>query len=259
MPRQPFLAFFEKKRGGLFEIGADVLGKRPELELLIAKCLMAWPMAEAEMATLLAQLLGVSKTNEAVLAVYQSLRRSTAQYAAISEAANIVITEPKDRELLDLILNVHKSIEAERNALTHGHFGTYSLLPDGIIWMNNKTYVDTRTQAELIDPSLGRDFIERMYSSVSIYKARDFEMIFTDIKNLGYYWHNFSRLLRLEDSTPHAELYRQICEEFRICLTQLCKPVPRPFGLETQPFVLPKSWKDFVVKKLLQLSPDRRR
>ena len=27
-------------------------------------------------------------------------------------------------------------------------------------------------------------------------------------------------------------------KEFRICLTQLCKPASRPFGLETQPFVL---------------------
>jgi hypothetical protein len=172
MPRQPFLPFFEKNRGGLVDISTQVLGSRPEIELWIAKCIMAWPHADTEMAVLLAQLMGATES-AAALAVYQTLRRATAQYESISAAASVVVTDPKNRELLDAILNVHESVERERNALTHGHFGTYSLLSDGVLWMNAKTYVDMRTHLELINPQPGAKFIENMYSSIRIYRRPD--------------------------------------------------------------------------------------
>jgi hypothetical protein len=131
MPRQPLLPIIQQNPGGRFEIGTHSLGQRPELEELIAKCLMAWPPTEAEMALLLAHLLGAGQS-EAVLAVFHSLRRSSAQREAISEAARVSIGET-ERELLSAIMNVHKSIEGERNALTHGHFGIYTNLADGIV------------------------------------------------------------------------------------------------------------------------------
>ena len=47
------------------------------------------------------------------------------------EAARAALSET-DNELIVAILDVHKSIEKERNALTHGHLGVYSELEDGI-------------------------------------------------------------------------------------------------------------------------------
>jgi hypothetical protein len=139
MPRQPLAPFIERNPGGRFDVGTHAIRQRPDLELLVANCLMAWPPTEAEMALLLAHLLGVDQS-VAALAVFHSLRRSSAQRDAISEAARVTLNGA-DQELLSAIFNAHKSVEGERNALTHGHFGIYSNLQDGIIWMDTKTYV----------------------------------------------------------------------------------------------------------------------
>src|ERR1700686_5445893 len=90
MSRQPLAPFVERNPSGHYNVGTHALGLRPELELIIAECLMAWPPAEAEMALILAQLLGASES-EAALVVFQSLRRSSAQREAISEAARVTL------------------------------------------------------------------------------------------------------------------------------------------------------------------------
>jgi hypothetical protein len=90
---------------------------------------MIWPPAEAEMALVLGLLLGAE--NAAAMAVFQSLRRSSSQREAIAEAGKIRLP-PSDQDLLNAVLNVHKSIEAERNALAYGHFGMYSELKDSL-------------------------------------------------------------------------------------------------------------------------------
>jgi uncharacterized membrane protein len=118
MPRQPFKPFADQNRGGMIDIGTRATEKRPELFALVGKCLTSWPHIEGEMALVLGQLLGAN--NAAALAVFQTLRRSSAQRDAISEAAKATLSET-DQELLTAILNVHKSVETERNALAHGH------------------------------------------------------------------------------------------------------------------------------------------
>ena len=236
MPRQPFLPFFNKNRGGLFDISTQVLGSRPETELWIAKCQMAWPHADTEMAVLLAQLMGATES-AAALAVYQTLRRATAQYKSISAAASVVITDPKNRELLEAILSVHEAVEKERNALTHGHFGTYSHLLDGVIWMNARTYVDMRTHLELINPQPGAKFIEKMYSNVFIYRAADLKKIFKNIQDVVNFWYNFSRYLRASDPEERDGRYARLCEQSRIAqeLEILRREKTPPIPLGSQP------------------------
>jgi hypothetical protein len=202
-----------RNREGHFDLGTHALRQRPELESIIGNCLMAWPMAEAEMALLLGQLLGAQHSN-AALAVFQSLRRSTAQRSAIIAAAEVALNDT-DNELLGAILNVHKAIESERNALTHGHFGVYSRLEDGIIWMETQSYVDTRTRLDRYRGVLSDEELRNLYSSVSFYKAHDLQRIFEDIKELANYWYRFIQYLR-STPTQRAELYRQLCAESRI-------------------------------------------
>jgi hypothetical protein len=174
---------------------------------------MAWPPAEAEMALLLAHLLGAEQS-EAALAVFQSLRRSSAQRDAISEAARIALI-PTDQELLNAILNVHKSVESERNALTHGHFGIYTNVQDSIIWMETKTYVDLKARMELVNQAMTEELLEKLYSNVYAYKAPDLEKIFTDIKDIADIWYKF--ILYLRSYPPiRAESYRQLCDRPRI-------------------------------------------
>jgi hypothetical protein len=226
MPRQPFLPFILKNRNGQFDVGTHALRQRPELEMIIANCLMAWPNAEAQMAVLLALLLGATQS-EASLALYQSLRRSSAQREALSETANIALKDSNDRELLNAILNAHKSVEAERNALTHGHFGTYSALTDGLIWMDTKTYLDTRTRLELAYQIPTEEFLRKVYDKTRIYKDDDLTSIYEGIKDIADTWDKFITYLRARGPDPPRDYYTAYYAVDRI---------------------LPKSWRYSVVK-----------
>ena len=213
MPRRPLLPFVTRNPGGRFEVGTHAFGQRPELETVIAACLMSWPPAEAEMALVLAQLLGASES-EAVLAVFHSLRRSSAQRDAISEAARVTLGDD-DQKLLTAIMAVHKATETHRNDLTHGHFGIYTNLIDGIVWMGTKAYVDFKARMELANQTMTSEIRDALYSGMSFYKKPDLDRILKDIKDIADIWHAFTRYLR---SRPpqRAELYRQLCARPRI-------------------------------------------
>jgi hypothetical protein len=215
MPRQPFLPFLLKNRNGQFHVGTHALRQRPDIELFIANCLMAWPPAEAEIAVLLAHLLGAEQS-EAALAVYQSLRRSSAQRDALSEAARFTLSDA-DQELLSAVLNAHKTIESERNALTHGHFGIYSLLLDGVVWMDTKAYIDTKVRSELGHQVMNEEFLTKMYSKVYVYKVPDLETIFEDIKDIADIWNKFTHYLGVHQNLSLSSgLYLQLCARPRI-------------------------------------------
>ena len=146
--------------------------------------------------------------------MFHSLRRSSSQREAISEAASVTLGST-ERELLDAMLNVHKSIEAERNALAHGHFGIYTNLSDMVVWMETKVYVDIRARMELGNEAFTQDEAETLYSNMYVYKKADLERIFEDIKEAAEMWHEFIRYLQ----TPlgdRAELYGRICARNRI-------------------------------------------
>src|SRR5262249_32223623 len=109
MPRQPYLSVTPRQKGVTYDLGTHCIGARPELERLICACIMMWPFVEAEMAVALGLLLE-AKTDTA-LAVFESLRRSSAQRDAIATAAEVALNA-RDRELLSAVLNIHKAIEA---------------------------------------------------------------------------------------------------------------------------------------------------
>ena len=90
------------------------------------------------MAPILAHLIGAKAP--AAMAVFHHLRRSVSQREAVMEAAQMVLGAA-ELELLTALLNVHKSIEAERNALAHGYFGATDDLPDDILWLSTNDYV----------------------------------------------------------------------------------------------------------------------
>lgn len=101
MARQPFKPFADKHPGGMIDIGTRAVAQRPELFALVGKCLVSWPHIEAEMALALGALLGAD--NDAALAVFQILRRSSNQRDAISAAAGPLDI---DQDLMAAVLNV---------------------------------------------------------------------------------------------------------------------------------------------------------
>lgn len=216
MPRQPYLQVVRQPKGAAIDVGTKAIGQRPELETLVGNCLMAWPHAEAEMALLLGQLLGTG--NAAALAVFQHLRRSSAQRDAISEAASAAL-DSTDRELVSAVLDAHKTVEAERNALTHGHFGTSSKLPDALIWMNTNDYVTVRVEMTLRNPIPQWDDKKHLdlLSRISVYRKTDLSVIFDDTKEIADIWFNLIQYLRHGTGTnARARKYHQLCDRSHI-------------------------------------------
>jgi hypothetical protein len=138
MPRQPYHRVSPNTPASGLVMGTYMRGKRSGLELLIGQCIMSWPPVETAMAMILAHLIGAK--DAAAMAVFHHLRRSASQREAVMEAAQIVLN-PTELELLTALLNVHKSIEGERNALAHGYFGVAEDLPDAVLWLSTNDYV----------------------------------------------------------------------------------------------------------------------
>jgi hypothetical protein len=214
MPRKPFKPFADRNPNGRIDIGNRTLMERPELLLLVGRCLTAWPHIEAEMALILGQLLG-AHNSDAAMAVFQTLRRSSGQREAIFEAGRAL--HPTDRDLLSAVLNVHKSVEAERNALAHGHLGTYSLMPDTILWMTAGDYVEFKATLVLKGYTV-HDEVKRtkLNSSLSYYEAKDLEKISEEIDMVGWLWSELRGYLQAIRPAARDELYRRLCDRPRI-------------------------------------------
>lgn len=114
-----------------YAMGHATHSKRPEHVALIGECLILWPRIESQMATLLATLMRAH--NDTSIAVYLSLRRNTSRDDAILKAAQFSL-DASGIEMLEAILLHSRSLEAERNALSHGHWGMCDQIEDGILW-----------------------------------------------------------------------------------------------------------------------------
>ena len=215
MPRQPYLSVVRRTKGAKYDLGTHCIGARPELERLICACIMSWPFIEAEMAVVLGQLLRAE--NDAALAVFESLRRSSAQRDAISAAAAASLNN-RDQELLSAILNVHKAIEAERNALVHGHFGTASTLPKAIIWQNTRDYISLRAVMAIPDkPRWDEPKQKRLLSSIWVYREADLQHTYGDIRELTQLWYDLSKYLKtVVRGKEDIRAYSQLCGRSRI-------------------------------------------
>lgn len=211
MPRQPYLSIVPLSKGTAIDVGSKSIGQRPELETIIGNCLLVWPHVEAEMALLLGQLLGAE--NAAALAVFRAIRHSRTQREAISEAAAVAVSAV-DQELITAILNVHKSIELERNALTHGHFGTSSKITDGILWMNTNDYVAIRARITIAkDSALDDARYSDLLSRIWVYRSSDLKTIFEDMKELADIWYNLIVFLQTDSGSQlRADRYRVLCD-----------------------------------------------
>jgi hypothetical protein len=214
MPRQPFKPFADRNPNGLIDIGTQAMALRPEHFAVVGQCLTAWPHVEAEMALMLGQLLGAN--NAATMAVFQNLRRSSLQRDALLGAARVILSET-DKELITAILDVHQSIEKERNALTHGHLGVYSELEDGILSLSNTVYVAFKAEHVLKgDRTHDQAKSNKLNSALSYYRKNDLERILADIDNLGWIWSDAIRYLQEKAPATRDAMYRKLCNRPRI-------------------------------------------
>jgi len=222
MGRNPFWPMLERTPEPALRFGRlEFRGKRPELEALIGECLMAWPQVDAELGLFFGQLLAMPSAS--MVAVFQTLRRSSNQRDAIATAADITLKDSADDRLLVYsLLDVHKSIEAERNAIAHGHYGICDLHPDILVWMNTETYIDyhmmflTGAWIKATREKEGNEFARRLF----YYRNSDLERLLKDIDYLSKMWVDAINWLRSPMDIPgpfaRETKYRQLCDQPRI-------------------------------------------
>jgi hypothetical protein len=234
MARQPFFPVFARNKGGTIELGIQVLGKLPEFETIIGRCLMAWPVVQAELALCLGQLLGI--VSEATLAVFQTLRRSTAQRSAVWAAASHGGLDKQGQELVAAMLDVHRSIEKERVALAHGHFGFYEKTPDIILWTTTINYVQLKAKVHLANVVQTPEMKAELIKQIQFYRKEDLEEVHQSIVYCGQMWVDAINWLR---SYPprRDELYRQLCDQPRI--RQALENIRRKNNPSAQPLSQP--------------------
>lgn len=218
MPRQPLRRALPGIEEPTLKFGITTIESRPELaplQAMAGKCMTMWSYVEAEMGLLLAVLLNAA--NAPTLAVFQVLRRSSAQREAISAAAQASQDAPI-QELIGAILDAHKSIEADRNAIAHGLWGTCTQLKNGLVWIPSPHMALTLARIYL-DHEYGgfTGSLKDLADAAFVYKHRDFQSLHDDIVDLWFIWANLILILQLpKDHRRRAELYLQLCAKPRI-------------------------------------------
>jgi hypothetical protein len=168
MPRQPLSSVLPAPRTDLV-IGNAAAGKRPQVEAAIMQCIMTWQHLEAHISTCLAFLLKTD--NAAALAVFHSLRRASAQYKTLIEAASVTLGR-RNKTLLEAFIDVTKSTEKHRNALVHGHYGHTDDIRDGILWMNTNDYVHYVVEGRINAREMTDQLKHEISSKVYVYRLK---------------------------------------------------------------------------------------
>jgi hypothetical protein len=93
-------------------------------------------------------------------------------------------------------MNVVKSVEAERNALAHGHFGISNLLPKDLVWLETVHYVAHKTNVELRGQvEWNEEKHESMVKNFFVYTKVDLEKIEEDMRFASRYLQLFMKYL----------------------------------------------------------------
>ena len=181
--------------------------QRPDHIALIGACLTLWPDIDMECAMLLAAL--TRANSSAIVAVYSVLRRATGKFEALSAAANVSL-DKSGVEIVNAIISVIQSLEAERNDFAHGHWGVSDLIPEGILWIDGKYSIDYHVRHRLI----GRGHsLPELESRVFYYTKDDFERFRDSVFSLC---ENIRFLRRYLDRAPsHLHLPFRIEPEAR--------------------------------------------
>jgi hypothetical protein len=88
-------------------------------------------------------------------------------------------------------------------------------MPDGILWMPTKSYVDFKTRMELVNQPLTDEIKDSLYKQMFYYKADDLIKIMINIKDMADIWFTFRCCLRARHP-QRAELFHQLCARPRI-------------------------------------------
>lgn len=211
MPRQPFLPTYEEKP---YSVGYFSLDSKPEFAKLIGLCIGVWSYVDNEIGTMFGLLLGMQ--SQAALEVFLSLRRASNQRDALSAAAKHRL-DGETKLAFDAVMILYKSLESQRNDLAHGCFGTIENIDDALLWIKIEHHVHFMADAITTE---GRgmfraDRHELLKRNMFVYKLKDIEQLYSDMKECWNAAFNFNGWLRHSTSSVFpqigSQMFAQLC------------------------------------------------
>jgi hypothetical protein len=208
MSRQPFLPTYKDSP---VMYGVEMVERLPQLASLVGRCAANWTMVESQMALTMGSLLGVE--NAASVAVFTSLRNSRAQREAIEAAAKVSLTVDL-QDIFSALLNVHKSLDSQRNDVIHGVWGNSEAIPDAAIWISLQNYAVSHIAIYHREGKIqGDEHSYLMTKDLFVWPYQDIESLIRDIISIGRAIGNFHAHLRYRDNSAGAYALQALCAE----------------------------------------------
>jgi hypothetical protein len=194
------------------------LERNPNMLRLSMRVMTAWATLETFVTGIFVVILGDNA--RLGVAIYSALIAESAQLAAFRAAADIALEKkPRERELLEAILRIHKTLAEQRNRVAYWISGYSPELPEATLLtpptvliklqLENRDYLDNAIEKGI--PSAGpppRPDLDLIY----VYEAADFECTIDQIERLSGHCLAFRRLLRTSGDVTDRE-YGRLCRE----------------------------------------------
>jgi hypothetical protein len=166
-----------------FEFYPDAILQRPTLAPYIGRIAAHWNELEAQMAVLLAALLGSEA--KTVISVFLALKADVAKKTTLDTVTELKLP-PADLEKFREIQKTLGRRYSERNTAIHGAWGVSPEYPDKLLWSDIRDSTAMLTDImPLSDPSKRAERIARMLEQqkrLMVYEERDFQDIVARMK-----------------------------------------------------------------------------
>jgi hypothetical protein len=218
------------------------LERNPNLLRLSMRVMTAWATLETFITSIFVAILGDNA--RLGVAIYSSLIAESAQLAAFRAGADIALeTRPRERELLEAILRIHKTLGKQRNKVAHWISGYSPELPEATLLtppavliklqLDTQAYLDNAMEKGI--PSAGpspKPDLDAIY----VYEASDFESTIAQIERLSGHCLKFRRLLRTSGAVTDHEYDRlSRAPDIAPALARLRAQKTLPSGPQQQP------------------------
>jgi hypothetical protein len=210
MPRKPFLP---QHRGKPWSIGVYAEEAPPVLKQLIGDVAINWSHVENHLALTMGSLLGIE--NSASVAVFIELRNNRSRRDALEAAAKAVLPE-NELLIFHAIMNIHRSLDGQRNDVVHGIWGFGSNIGQSVLWksVQDNAVAHIRDyharRPDYIDPNFQVD--ENHQTGMFVYALADISHLRDDITALSNIIRDFHSFLRYRDHVAGESALRQLNE-----------------------------------------------
>lgn len=187
-----------------FSHGSESLSKRPAEALLIMETIASISLAENARGLILSAMLGTE--SHIGLSMYLSIQTASTQKALLQAAALSCLTD----ELLELLRRIDKSAKSIfdlRNDFAHGLWGDSEELPDAILWLSARHFLD-----HVVEIDDGRKHVLPMLhdrKKILVYTLTELGKISLRAKSVASLYRLFSMLLDVgkKEANEHTNAF----------------------------------------------------